>query len=542
MGSSWSQLSVRMARCLCLITFWAMITVLGGVFPPHVGAAEKKSIQGVVKSESGAPVKGVFVQAQNRTTKITTSVLTDRQGKYWFDELPNGDYSVLVAGVGFSSSTPKNINLAADKSPSLDFELKSRQISWTELAWTNYKELLPDRPGKAAALDTCGACHGFRWHSIHPKDLSGWRNTLNWMRTEWSYFLGPEGVPEGAEPRLSDDRLELIASYLASVFGPEADLPSYPNVKRPEYGDEALNIVYVDYPLPTPKAFPWTAAPDDKGYIWIPEYNTNQIARLNPDTGEFREYKVPYPKRAAIHSAVPSPDGTVWATEASTAFRIAQFDPKTEKFTEYPDPRSKGDRGKHTNLVDSKGRVWSTGGYTITMFDPATKKYSYYGDKPLDWGTYGIAADKEDNIWFTRLSEGTLGKIDSKTGKVKEWERPKGSGPRRIHIDANGYVWFAEYFTGKLVRLDPKTETFKEFPLPGPDSRPYAIGIDAGDNLWYYAWGRSEMGRLEPQTGRITQYPVPYIDPVMRNFYRDSKGRMWYGAPSANKVGYFYLR
>ena len=107
MGSSWSQLSVRMARCLCLITFWAMITVLGGVFPPHVGAAEKKSIQGVVKSESGAPVKGVFVQAQNRTTKITTSVLTDRQGKCWFDELPNGYYSVLVAGGGFFFKKPQ---------------------------------------------------------------------------------------------------------------------------------------------------------------------------------------------------------------------------------------------------------------------------------------------------------------------------------------------------------------------------------------------------------------------------------------------------
>ncbi len=511
---------------------WLPLCLLSMTFGCSSAGGGEKSFHGVVEDAAGNPVKGIFVQARNLKSGITTSVLSDRQGSYWFDSLPPGEYDLGTQSVGFTTDGRKDLGLEADQSVAVDFTVEERPITWTELSFTDYLTLLPEHPTKGKAIHQCHGCHGVRWHSIHPKDLSGWRETVNWMRTEWSYYFGDD---------LKDEDVEGIASYFASLFGPASELPEYPDIERREYSDEAMKIVYVDYELPTRRAFPWSGVPDGKGNVWIPEYNSNQIGKLNPKTGVIKEYKVPFPERAAIHSSVPAPDGTVWLTEASTAYRIAKFDPETETFTEYPDPREEGIPTKHTNVVDVKGRIWTSGGDVITSFDPKTETFSYYGDKPLDWKTYGVATDKEGNVWFTRLGNHSFGKIDASTGEVTEWDRPKGA-PRRIHVDSKGNVWFGEFFASKAVKFDPKTETFKEYPLPGPDARPYGVGIDANDDFWYYAWGRSEIGWVNASTGQITQYPVPYIDPTMRDFFRDSEGHMWYGAPNANKVGYFYLR
>ncbi len=540
-----NQLFRLTLRCfmLFLIACTLLLIVSWKLSPAKAAGTDEKSFYGVVKGEAGAPVKGIFVQARNLQTKILTSVLSDRQGRYWFDNLVPGEYEVAARGVGFTADRRKGVKLEAGQSPSLDFTVKSRPVQWTELLHTDYVKLLPERPGKKETMNrgTCVGCHGWRFLSMQQRDLPGWRQGVAYMREQLEYFLGPEASAAGGEPPVTDEIAELIASYLASVFGPEADLPQFPGIKHHEYSNEATNIVYVEYDIPTVRAFPWSAHPDNRGYVWIPEYGyTNQIAKLDPKTGEIWEYRVPHQGRAAIHSAVPAPDGMVWITEASTARKIAKFDPKTEKFTEYQDT---GTHHKHTSVVDVNGNVWSSGGFAITRFDPATEKFTYYGDKPLSWESYGIATDKEGNVWFARLNDHSFGRIDAKTGKVTEWSFPN-SGTRRVRVDSKGFVWHGQHGAGKAVRFDPKTETFKEYKLPGPNPSPYGVAIDANDDFWYFSQYQSEFGRLDPNTGRVTRYPVPYDDigSTARDLHMDSEGRMWFNAGSANRVGYFYLR
>jgi len=61
---------------------------------------------------------------------------------------------------------------------------------------------------------------------------------------------------------------------------------------------------------------PFSAAPDKNGYVWIPNFGVaNKISRLDPKTGEMVDFPVPNIGTAAIHSAVPAPDGSVWLTE-----------------------------------------------------------------------------------------------------------------------------------------------------------------------------------------------------------------------------------
>ena len=55
-----------------------------------------------------------------------------------------------------------------------------------------------------------------------------------------------------------------------------------------------MKIVYVEYELPGPDRMPWSAHPTADGSFWIPYYGrANKIARLDPASGEIKEFPVP---------------------------------------------------------------------------------------------------------------------------------------------------------------------------------------------------------------------------------------------------------
>jgi virginiamycin B lyase len=311
-------------------------------------------------------------------------------------------------------------------------------------------------------------------------------------------------------------------------------MPGYQATVRP-FSNESLNIVYVEYDMPGPSRMPFSAAPDKNGYLWIPNFGAaNKITRLDPKTGEMQDFPVANIGTAAIHSAVPAPDGSVWLAEQASN-KVGRWDPDTQQITEYHDD---GKGLKHTIRIDRSGNVWSTGS-PLSKFDPETKKFTRFEEVK---DSYDVRQDKNGDIWFTRLFGSKIGKIDEKTMKVTQWDSPTpGGGPRRMEIASDGIVWFDEFNAGKMASFDPKTQAFQEYPLPGPDPTPYALGFDADGYLWYNSHDMDVIGRFDPKTGKTIEYPFPHAEVFMREFFRDAEGRMWYGTNPNNKVGYFYL-
>ena len=114
------------------------------------------------------------------------------------------------------------------------------------------------------------------------------------------------------------------------------DMPGYQATVRP-FSNESLNIVYVEYDMPGPSRMPFSAAPDKNGYLWIPNFGAaNKITRLDPKTGEMQDFPVANIGTAAIHSAVPAPDGSVWLAEQASN-KVGRWDPDTQQITEYHD-------------------------------------------------------------------------------------------------------------------------------------------------------------------------------------------------------------
>jgi virginiamycin B lyase len=501
------------------------------------------TIRGTVKGPDGTPFRGAFVQSKNIQTKITVSVLSDRLGRYRVDNLPAGEYRLQVRAVGFKSDPRSGVSLVAQQYATYDFTLQKGVVSWSDISVYQASRLFPQGRGRNAVFGTCFSCHGgFQSRLVSAGlDEAGWRDEVKRMRQVFSFFF------TGFTDQNADDAV----SYLNTVFGRNSVLPSSP-VELPAYkelsrsfSDDALKIVYVEYDLPRRAALPWGPALDKNGTVWIPYYGTdNELARLDPKSGEVQEFPLPSQGAAGAHSAITTPDGTVWFTEQGSN-KLARWDPKTREITEYQDEyvseadgKAARSGNKFTVGIDSKGNLW-TGGRPLSRFDPATNKFTHIDEGP---NTYQVLIDRQDNVWFSEnFKGGKIGKVDGKTGKITKYSPPSPAfSPHRFDMDSLGMLW-ADGRIDKIVRFDPKTETFKEYTLPGPAPSPYAVAIDRNDNFWYSSNEMDSIGRLEPKTGQVIDYPFPYSQISMKQFRLDSQGRIWWVSDSNNNVGYFYL-
>jgi len=546
------------------------------LFASLTHAAPGGVISGSVKGPDGAAFKGAFVRAQNTKTKITVDVLSDRNGAYRIENLDSGEYQVMTTAVGFKSDPRGGVKVDADQSVSLDFALQKGIVRWSDLSIHEGQVLMPEGAGKQLLFFRCMSCHGLQTKiAAARRDEDGWQSCVALMRDR-ANGVGDLRITEEDGAAVAA-YLGRTFSPDSDLPRSPADLPEYPKAKHAEFGDEAMKIVYVLYDLPKAGRIPWVAYPQKDGSVWMPHsWTADQIAKLDQKTGEVQEFDAPVGTRKALHlhSVTEAPDGMVWFSE-DAACKLGKFDPETHKFKEYQpqfcapkDDDAKTGRGMNSiglgsmNSIrlDRFGNIWA-GGSILLRFDPKEEKFTEF---PEARTPYGIELDQDGNIWFAEFPrEGMIGKMDTKTLKITKWTpptteklatlngskpdenygnsstHPKTAGPRRITVDSKGIVWFGEWWGNQIGRFDPKTEKFQEFALPDPDPTPYAIAVDRNDNVWYSSYDDDILGRLDPKTGTVTEFPMPFSGNGMRELIPDAQGRIWFGTPFNNKVGYF---
>jgi len=72
-------------------------------------------------------------------------------------------------------------------------------------------------------------------------------------------------------------------------------------------------------------------------------------------------------------------------------------------------------------------------------------------------------------VWYTDYSRGYLGRLDPKTGQVKEWASPSGPKSAPYGISSiRGVIWYSESEASPntVVRFDPKSEKFQTWTIP----------------------------------------------------------------------------
>ncbi|HVB33091.1 MAG TPA: carboxypeptidase regulatory-like domain-containing protein [Patescibacteria group bacterium] len=555
-------------KIFCLMVFTA------SAVPLAMGA----TIRGTVKGPGGKPFEGAFVEAQNTTTNIMTDVLSQEDGSYRIPNLVAGDYRVSIRAVGYRAAAQNETLQTADQHAKCDFALKSGTAQWSDLSVWQAWLLLPNAPGKQLLFGPCFGCHNFQSRMATRRlNYQGWMGMVNYMRYDAADFVfGPKGLAP-----MSNQMAGSIAGYLTQVFGLNSTLPASPSALPGykatvrKFTNQAMNIVYVVYPLTDSTWCPFQAYPPtiqkgfySDGYIWAGDYvNANRVIRVNPKTGQNTTYMVPttgknlaYPLTCvseAIHAIEVGPEGNAWFAEQGCN-RVGTVNLKTGNVTQYQAPfipksewakRGGYKHDSHPMLVDGKVYVFSSGD-PATRLDPRTGKFTTIQGIPNTYDVYGDTVN--GTVWFTDIGDnGPLYEVNPRTLKIilryQPKVDPKNFRSHRIAISSKGIVWVTcrnthlTANTERVCRLNPKTLAYKEYTPLGPDKHDYAITLDKSGNVWYSMTFLDEIQRLNPETGHMVQYPFPYPEITIRKFWRDAKGRIWWASNGNAAVGYFYL-
>jgi len=300
-------------------------------------------------------------------------------------------------------------------------------------------------------------------------------------------------------------------------------------------GVELKGVMHV-WEAPVPGSVPHDSAVDAKGNIWFTLQETGHLARFNPDTHEWKLFKVPT-EDSGPHGLVPDAFGDIWFTE-NYAGKIGRLNTKTGAIAEFTPPSAKD---PHTPVFGPDGALWFTAqnSNVIGRLDIETGKIAEYSVPTQDAQPYGIVSAGDGGLWFCELSGGKLGRVDPVSGAITEYT-PSESGvkPRRL-VAVGGAIYFTDSGGGRLGRLTLADKKFKLWDSPsGSHSEPYGIAADSSGKIWYEESGAAanNLVRFDPAVEVFRTFPMPAPNSSVRNMARDAKGRLWMPLSLANKI------
>jgi virginiamycin B lyase len=113
-------------------------------------------------------------------------------------------------------------------------------------------------------------------------------------------------------------------------------------------------IMIIDTPFAGPRRLRF----DSKGNLWIPGFSSDLIARFNPNTREFKTWKLPTGGADTPYALnMDRRTDTVWIC-GTASDTLMSFEPASERFTVYPMPT----RVTYTREIDfgADGAIWTS--------------------------------------------------------------------------------------------------------------------------------------------------------------------------------------
>jgi len=295
-------------------------------------------------------------------------------------------------------------------------------------------------------------------------------------------------------------------------------------------GTKQLSGKISEWPVPTPK-FARDPAPGRDGNIYITVMQGDRIARFDTKTLKFNEWDLPAGTHP--HGLLVDKEGKVWYTGNGNG-TIGELDPSTGKVAEHRTPSG---GSPHTLVIDDAGAIWFTNqSGSVGRLDRASGKITEY---KMSGGPYGLALDKQGNVWVCRMSADRMGIVDSKTGKLSELYMGPGSRPRRVAAAPDGTLWVTLYGNGKLAHVDPAVgKIIREYEMPaGANGGPYAVTVDGAGRVFANEIETDTVAMLDPKTEKFQVFKLPSKNVGIRKAIVDAQGRYWYMGSHNGRLG-----
>src|SRR5712671_6597497 len=416
------------------------------------------SLAGRVSSDTEGPMEGVLVRAKAIGRTVSVTVVTDRNGEYSFPaaRLTPQTYNLDIRAVGYELANPVSVEVAPRKTARADLKLAKANDLSAQLTSAEWLLSIPGTEAQKNQLFRCAACHSLAPIVQSTYDEKGWLTTFARMRSysEQAVLEHPVSLPYKVAVQPDPE----FAKYLSTINLSSTSEWKYELKTLPRPTGRATRVIVTEYDLPDSGRLPHDADLDDKGMVWYNDFREPLIGRLDPRTGETKEWRMPPLKPDFPEGTLSiefNRDGYLWIPR----FRqggYTRFDPRTEKFQTWLVPPEYNDARAIQPQVAAApdGTAWFPGGESLQIFkvDPETGQVTaypmypgYHPDEkssgiiqfaynatPAGHSTYGVAADSQSNIYMFDIVGGNIGKIDAKTAKVTLYKTPTlNSGPRR---------------------------------------------------------------------------------------------------------------
>src|SRR5262249_51648245 len=351
-------------------------------FASSPAAAQGAALSGQVSSAEEGAMEGVVVSARKQGSNITVSVVTNAEGRYSFPagRLEAGQYEIATRAVGYDLDGPKTATVTAGENTSIDLKLKKTRNISRQLTNAEWMMSAPGTDEDKANFINCVSCHTLERVMKSTYNADEFVAVISRMNgyAQVSQPIKPQRRVDQSRAD-NPERFRKAAEYFATVNlsnGPhwEYELKTLPRVKG-----RGTNVIITEYDLPRP-----TIEPHDvivvNGTVWYSNFGEQYLGRLDPKTGQHREYAMPVLKEGFPTGNLDlntDREGNLWLGMMYQA-GIARFDPRTESFRIWQLPPERNRDNSQLNMVTNQqhvdGKIWmnDAGPSTLLRLDLET--------------------------------------------------------------------------------------------------------------------------------------------------------------------------
>jgi streptogramin lyase len=199
---------------------------------------------------------------------------------------------------------------------------------------------------------------------------------------------------------------------------------------------------------------------DVDGKVWTKSVGTADIFRLDLATGNWEKFhptdSLPPGRHYGIYQEIADSHNNLWMAEFDDG-HLGKIDAKTGQVTWYTPPTP------HARLrrleIDNQDRltIAEYRGNKVAVFDPKTEKFTEYDLPPYTF-PYRAEFDKNGELWASTMSTDRVVGLDPKTGETVQYLMPSDTNMRTVALDNSTNpvtFWVGSNHDHSLVKVEP---------------------------------------------------------------------------------------
>ncbi len=521
--------------------------LLAFVAAPAYAQGSAVALWGQVSSAKEGMMEGVVVSAKKDGGTIAVSVVTDKSGRYAFPaaRLEPGHYTLKIRATGYELDGAAAADVKGGAATTADLKLAPTKNLAAQLTNAEWLMSAPGSDQQKKFLLSCNSCHSYQRIVNSQHDAEEFMQVFDRMAGYYpgSTPLQPQRLIGTARRNLGggagnamggDGRapaMKAAAEWLASINLSKGPERSYPlaTIARPT--GKATRMLVTEYDLPRKTIMPHDVIVDKDGMVWYSDFGALFMGKMDPKTGKVTEYPIPKIKEGFPVGTLdlePDQEGNMWVAMMYQG-GIAKLDTKTGKVQTWSVPKEwqtdatqQSFASPSSSHIDGKVWVKNSDRAQILRVDVKTGQWENFGSfvdpetkRPI--GSYGINADRNNNLYMLDFNSNNIGILDGTTKKLEVHKTSiPNSRPRRGRVDEQNRLWFAEYDGNAVGMYDPKIKAIKEWVVPTAWSAPYDVVVDKNGDAWTASMMTDRVTRINTKTGEQTEYLLPNPTNVRR--------------------------